>query len=43
LNQADGIHPTKAGYEVIVEQVLKVIRPMLNERAHQPSAAHKLS
>ena len=41
LNQADGIHPTKAGYEVIVEQVLKVIRPMLNERAHQPSAAHK--
>ena len=40
LNQADGIHPTKAGYEVIVEQVLKVIRPMLNERAHQPSAAH---
>ena len=43
LNQADGIHPTKAGYEVIVEQVLKVIRPMLNERAHQPSAAHKRS
>ncbi len=43
LNQADGIHPTKAGYEVIVEQVLKVIRPMLNERAHQPSAAPKRS
>ena len=43
LNQADGIHPTKEGYEVIVEQVLKVLRPMLNERVHNPPAAHKQS
>ena len=41
LNQADGIHPTKEGYEVIVEQVLKVLRPMLNERLHTDSASHK--
>jgi acyl-CoA thioesterase-1 len=43
LNQADGIHPTKEGYEVIVEQVLKVLRPVLNERLHNPSASHKQS
>ncbi|MFZ3014659.1 MAG: GDSL-type esterase/lipase family protein, partial [Nitrospira sp.] len=43
LNQADGIHPTKEGYEVIVEQVLKVLRPMLNERVHKPTTAHKQS
>lgn len=41
LNQADGIHPTKEGYEVIVEQVLKVLRPMLNEGTHNPMPAHK--
>jgi acyl-CoA thioesterase-1 len=29
LNQADGIHPTEQGYEIIVEQVLAVIRPLL--------------
>jgi acyl-CoA thioesterase-1 len=43
LNQADGIHPTKEGYEVIVEQVLKVLKPVLNERMHTPSTAHKQS
>ena len=43
LNQADGIHPTKEGYEVIVGQVLKILRPVLNERLHDPSAAHKQS
>lgn len=43
LNQADGIHPTKEGYEVIVEEVLKVLRPMLKERAHKPTAAHQRS
>jgi acyl-CoA thioesterase I len=32
LNQADGIHPTKEGYEIIVEQVLKALRPVLDER-----------
>jgi acyl-CoA thioesterase-1 len=36
LNQADGIHPTKEGYEVIVEQVLNVLKPVLNERAQNP-------
>ena len=41
LNQADGIHPTKEGYEVIVEQVLKVLGPTLIERVHKPSTAHK--
>ncbi len=43
LNQADGIHPTKEGYEVIVEQVLKVLRPLLNERTHSPAASRKQS
>ena len=43
LNQADGIHPTKEGYEIIVEQVVKTLRPVLNERAHKPSAAQKQS
>lgn len=43
LNQADGIHPTKEGYEVIVEQVLKVLKPVLNERMHTPSTPHKQS
>ncbi|MBI5673168.1 MAG: arylesterase [Nitrospirae bacterium] len=43
LNQADGIHPTKEGYEVIVTQVLRVLRPLLNERVHKPMAAHKQS
>ncbi|MCA1958172.1 MAG: arylesterase [Nitrospira sp.] len=32
LNQADGIHPTKEGYEIVVEQVLKVLKPILEER-----------
>jgi acyl-CoA thioesterase-1 len=32
LNQADGIHPTKEGYEIVVEQVLKVLKTMLSER-----------
>ncbi len=32
LNQADGIHPTKEGYEIVVEQVLKVLTPVLQER-----------
>lgn len=36
LNQADGIHPTKEGYEIIVEQVLKVLKPVLSKRTHDP-------
>jgi acyl-CoA thioesterase I len=43
LNQADGIHPTKEGYEVIVEQVLKVLKPILDGQAYKPKAAHKQS
>ncbi len=43
LNQADGIHPTREGYEIIVDQVLKVLRPMLNERLPKPSALQKQS
>ncbi len=29
LNQGDGIHPTKEGYRIVVEQVLKVLKPLL--------------
>ena len=32
LNQPDGIHPTREGYRIIVEQVLKTMRPLLDER-----------
>ncbi|MDC8450888.1 MAG: arylesterase [Nitrospira sp.] len=41
LNQTDGIHPTKEGYKIIVEQVLNVLKPVLNE--HNSSASHKRS
>jgi acyl-CoA thioesterase I len=36
LNQADGIHPTKEGYEIIVEQMLKVLKPVLSKRTQHP-------
>lgn len=36
LNQADGIHPTKAGYRIIVEQVLKTLGPVIRARAEKP-------
>ncbi len=29
LNQDDGIHPTAEGYDIVVENVWKVLRPML--------------
>jgi acyl-CoA thioesterase-1 len=32
LNQADGIHPTKEGYRMIVEQILKTLGPLLARR-----------
>lgn len=32
LNQADGIHPTKEGYRIIVEQILKTLSPLLEQR-----------
>ena len=37
LNQADGIHPTKEGYRVVVEQVLKVLRPVISDRNRKTS------
>lgn len=43
LNQADGIHPTKEGYEIIVDQILKVLTPVLNEQVHKPSPVQKQS
>ena len=36
LNQADGIHPTKEGYRVIVEQLLKTLRPLLDKQGAKP-------
>ena len=33
LNQADGIHPTGKGYELVVEQVLKALLPLLTSPA----------
>lgn len=38
LNQADGIHPTKEGYQVIVEEVLKTLIPLLDRPAEKPEA-----
>ncbi len=35
LNQADGIHPTKEGYRVIVELILEVLRPLLDRRVEK--------
>ncbi|MGE0643387.1 MAG: arylesterase [Nitrospira sp.] len=35
LNQADGIHPTKDGYKIIVEQVLKTLQPVLSKSPHK--------
>ena len=32
LTQADGIHPTKEGYRLIVEQILKILSPLLDQR-----------
>lgn len=35
MNQADGIHPTKEGYRVIVEQILKILSPLLDQRTEK--------
>ncbi len=35
LNQADGIHPTPQGHEVVAENVWKVIRPILSRISPQ--------
>ena len=37
LNQADGIHPTKEGYKIVVEHVLKVLRPLIREASRKPT------
>ena|SRR5437867_2206154 len=31
LNQADGIHPTAQGYDIVAESVWKVLRPLLRK------------
>lgn len=36
LNQADGIHPTKEGYQVIVGQILKILLPLLDREPEKP-------
>jgi acyl-CoA thioesterase-1 len=36
LNQADGIHPTREGYRVIVDQLLKTLRPILDKAGAKP-------
>lgn len=36
LNQADGIHPTQKGYELVVEQVLKTLIPLLTSPGTGP-------
>ncbi len=35
LNQADGIHPTKEGYRIIVEEILRTLGPLLEQRSTQ--------
>lgn len=35
LNQADGIHPTAKGYALVVEQVLKILGPLLKSPESQ--------
>ena len=32
LNQADGIHPTKEGYQIVVDRVLDVLGPVLHKQ-----------
>jgi acyl-CoA thioesterase-1 len=34
FNQPDGMHPTKEGYRIVVEQVLHVLQPQLLEKTH---------
>jgi acyl-CoA thioesterase-1 len=37
LNQADGIHPTREGYRLIVERVLKTLLPVLDQHRQRKS------
>jgi len=41
LNQADGIHPTKEGYQIVVEQVVKILKPVLHEHDLKLNSADK--
>lgn len=41
LNQPDGIHPTKEGYRIVVEQVLKLLTPLLQERSAKSKGAQE--
>jgi acyl-CoA thioesterase-1 len=38
LNQADGIHPTGAGYQVIVENLFRILEPLLVKPHTSPRA-----
>ena len=40
LNQSDGIHPTKEGYRIVVEQVLKALTPVLQAQSKKSQATH---
>lgn len=42
LNQADGLHPTREGYKVVVEYLLKVLRPMLNEKEQKRNPSRQM-
>ena len=39
LNQADGIHPNRAGVAAIVERILPLLTPMLDRLASKPAPA----
>lgn len=41
LNQADGLHPTSEGYTVIVDHLLKVLRPVLDEKEQRLSLSRQ--
>jgi acyl-CoA thioesterase-1 len=35
LNQGDGLHPTAEGYSIVVQNVWRVLQPILKELAHE--------
>ena len=41
LNQSDGIHPTAEGYQIVAENVLKSLLPILNEKKANSSDTKK--
>ena len=41
FNQADGIHPTSEGYKIVVEHLLKILRPVLSEREKKLNLSHQ--